>query len=327
MIQFPWGGGRSHIVHGEAPRCVLFAFLMFFTAAIKPLPMAGAQPSLKGLGVSGTAILFGTPSWNQDGFSYLQTGALANSPSGAVPAVEAGTVLFTRRASVFGTQRFGGAKEFTALAHDDGIVSIYSGNTFMAAKSPPSGRMNANDSVGRIEAEERDGGARYTVRLYDGSSGVWINPALFADSILDKASPKIEQIALQGSGGQYFAVNGSAPRKIAKSAIQKIPQGEYALSAAVTDAPNGNSPVSGVFRLKVLLNGTVALDKKFDAARAAESGLSFLGLDAPSANCLDREGRIVLGRQFIPRGQNTLDVTIFDFAGNSARYVWSFATE
>jgi len=289
--------------------------------------MAGAQPSLKGLGVSGTAILFGTPSWSQDGFSYLQTGALANSPSGAVPAVEAGTVLFTRRASVFGTQRFGGAKEFTALAHDDGFVSIYSGSGFTAAKAPPSGRINANDSVGMTMAEERDGGARYIVRLYDGSSGVWINPALFADSILDKASPKIEQIALQGSGGLYFAVNGSAPRKSAKNAIQKIPQGEYALSAAVTDAPNGNSPVSGLLRLKVLLNGTVALDKKFDAARAAESGLSFLGLDAPSANCLDREGRIVLGRQFIPRGQNTLDVTIFDFAGNSARYVWSFATE
>ncbi len=289
--------------------------------------MAGAQPSLKGLGVSGTAILFGTSSWSQSGFSYLQTGALTKSPSGTVPVVEAGTVLFTRRASVFGTQRFGGAKEFTALAHDDGFVSVYSGSSFMAAEAPPSGRINANDSVGMTMAEGRDGEGRYIVRLYDGSSGVWINPALFADSILDKASPKIEQIALQGSGGQYFALNGNAPRKIAKNAIQKIPQGEYALSAAVTDAPNGNSPVSGVFRLKVLLNGTVALDKKFDAARAAESGLSFLGLDAPSANCLDREGRIVLGRQFIPRGQNSLDVTVFDFAGNSARYVWSFATE
>lgn len=315
------------MIHLRRPsQCALAAFALL-AAIIDPHAAAGAQPSLTGFSSYGTAILFGFPSWDKEGFSYLQTGALVSSPTGAVPTVEAGTVLFVQRASAFGGKRFGGAKEFVALAHDDGFVSLYSGETFAAGKTPPTGKVGAAESVGRVAAEGRDGQSQYVVQLYDGSSGVWINPALFSGTIADKASPKIEQIALQGSGGLYFAENGVAARKSAKSAVQKIPQGEYSLSVSVSDTSSGKSPISGVFRLKLLFNGTVALDKKFDAARATEGGLSFIGLDAPSSSCLDGEGRIVLGRQFIPRGKNALDLTVFDFAGNSARYVWSFTTE
>ena len=327
MTRFSWGREGPAAGRRGPPRSVLIAAIVLLAAATAPRERAVAQPLVKGLSALGTAVLFGTPAQEQSGFGYLQTGALSYSPSGAVSAVEAGAVLFVQRASSFRTQRFGGAKEFVALAHDDGFVSLYSGKTFVAAKTPPSGRVSASDSVGWVSAEGRDEKAQYVVRLYDGSSGVWINPELFAGTLDDKIPPKIEQIALQGSGGLYFAEGGGGARRQAKSAAQKIPQGEYALSVSVSDAANGKSPVSGVFRLKALFNGTVALDKKFDAARAVEGGLSFIGLDAPSANCLDREGRIVLGRQFIPRGQNTLDLTVFDFAGNSARYVWSFATE
>lgn len=315
------------MIHLRRPsQCALAAFALL-AAIIDPQAAVGAQPSLTGFSSYGTAILFGYPSWDKEGFSYLQTGAVATSPSGAVPAVEAGSVLFVRRASAFGGKRFGGEKEFIALAHDDGFMSIYSGDTFIAGKTPPTGKVGAAESVGRVAAEGRGGQSPYVVQMYDGSSGVWINPALFSGTVPDKAPPKIEQIALQGSGGRYFAENGAAARKTAKSVVQKIPQGEYSLSVSVSDTSSGKSPVSGVFRLKLLFNGAVALDKKFDAARAAEGGLSFIGLDAPSSNCLDGEGRIVLGRQFIPRGKNTFDLTVFDFAGNSARYVWSFATE
>lgn len=327
MIRFTRGRASQTVVPRGSMRLPLFLLLSLLAAAIAPFSEVGALPILRSLGLPDTVILFGAPSRNQNGFSYLETGALASSPGGAVPAGAAGTLLFLRRASVFGTRRFGGAREFVALAHDDGFVSLYSGDTFIADETPTSGRVNADDSIGRIEAEGHGGEAHYVVRLYDGSSGVWINPALFAGTIRDKVAPRIEQIALQGSGGSFFAMNGGSARKSAKNATQRIPQGEYALSASVSDAANGTSPVSGVFRLKILFNGTVALDKKFDAARAADGGLSFLGLDAPSASCLDQEGRIVLGRQFIPRGQNTLDVTVFDFTGNSTRYVWSFATE
>jgi hypothetical protein len=300
---------------------------MAISAAIAPQGEAGAQPSLKAIDLSGAAILFGYPSLDRGGFNYLQMGAAVDSPSGSVPAVESGTVLFVQRASAFGARRFGGIKEAVALAHDDGFVSVYSGDTFIAAKPASTGKISASESVGRVAADGRDGQAQYTVRLYDGSSEVWINPALFTGAIDDKAPPRIEQIALQGSGGLYYAENGGAPRKSAKDSAQKIPQGEYVLSVSASDAPAGKGSMSGVFRLKLLFNGTVAIDKKFDAARAVEGGLSFLGLDAPSASCLDREGRIVLGRQFIPRGKNTLDLTVFDFAGNSARYAWSFTTE
>ncbi|MCE1195692.1 hypothetical protein LWX53_04280 [bacterium] len=327
MIRFLRGRERPAAGRRGPYRLAPIAAIALIAAATTPCGRLGAQPFVKDLNSLGTAVLFGTPSREQSGFNYLQTGALTNSPSGAVLAVEAGTVLFVKRASSFEMQRFGGAGEFVALAHDDGFVSLYTGKTLIVARMPSSGRIGASDSVGRVSAEGRGELAQYIVRLYDGSSGVWINPALFAGALDDKIPPKIEQIALQGSGGLFFAEGGGAARRSAKSAVQKIPQGEYALAVSVSDASSGKNPVSGVFRMKVLFNGTVAFDKKFDAARAAEGGLSFLGLDVPSANCLDREGRIVLGRQFIPRGQNTLDLTVFDFAGNSARYVWSFATE
>ena len=327
MIHQPRGRARPDARSGGSLRFSLVALLLLISGTIAPHGNAGAQPSLKDIGAPGAAILFGNPSLERGGFNYLQIGAQVPSPGGAVPAAESGTVLFVQRASAFGSRQFGGAKEVVALAHDDGFVSVYSGAAFIAARLASTGKMNAYDSVGRVAADGRDGQAQYTIRLYDGSSAVWINPALFAGAIDDKLPPRIEQIALQGSGGIFYAENGGMPRKSAKESAQKIPQGEYVLSVSASDGPAGKGSISGVFRLKLLFNGTVAIDKKFDAARAAEGGLSFLGLEAPSANCLDREGRIVLGRQFIPRGKNTLDLTVFDFAGNSARYAWSFTTE
>lgn len=297
-------------------------------SAIAPYVGAETRPSLMSLGSPGMAISFGVPSGGDSNFHYLQTGALVRSPSGAVPTIETGTVLFVKRASVFGNQRFGGASEFVAIAHDDGFISLYSGTSFSADPALTSGKVKKFDSVGRVTLERRDNGSLYLLRLYDSSSGIWINPALFADSIEDKAPPKIEQMTLEGSGGLYHAMNSDgAARKTAQKSGQKIPQGEYALSVSVRDTPNPKGSVSGVFRLKVLFNGKLVLDKKFDAARAEPTGLSFIGLVAPSSTCLDRGGGIVLGRQFIPRGQNTLELTAFDFVGNSARYLWSFMTE
>jgi hypothetical protein len=327
MMRLAWKMVKPRAGNGGLPRFILAAALLLVEASIAPRGAVQAQPSLKGMSASVAAILFGNPSVDRDGFSYLQTGALVSSQNGSVPAVESGTVLFVRRASAFGARRFGGLKEFAALAHDDGFVSVYSGGTFNALKPPSAGKISASSAVGGIAAEGRDGKAQYTVRLYDSSAGVWINPALFAGMIEDRVAPKIEQVALQGSGGLFFAENGGNARKSAKNTVQKIPQGEYVISVSASDAAAGKGPISGVFRLKLLFNGAVALDKKFDAARAAERGLSFIGLEAPSTNCLDRDGRIVLGRQFIPRGKNTLELTVFDFAGNSARYAWSFTTE
>jgi hypothetical protein len=99
------------------------------------------------------------------------------------------------------------------------------------------------------------------------------------------------------------------------------------LGALVSDPSGLKGSVSGIFRLKAVLNGNVVADRKFDSARSTQKGLAFLDLDAPSSMIVDDEGRLLLGSQFIPRGQNTLEFTIFDYNGNSSSFTWKFVTD
>ncbi|MFA6366157.1 MAG: hypothetical protein WCX13_03095, partial [Candidatus Hydrogenedentales bacterium] len=136
----------------------------------------------------------------------------------------------------------------------------------------------------------------------------------------DKAAPRIEEIVLMGKDRTIVAEN---PRKGA----QGVPQGNYTLAVSVTDPAYAKGSISGVFRLKAVFDGKVIADRKLDSARVTADGLAFLDLEAPSSRLTDEQGRLLLGRQFIPRGMHSLEFSVYDYAGNSSSFNWKFSAE
>lgn len=267
-------------------------------------------------------INFGLPDRLQDnseGGKYLQTGALLAAEDDLVKAAGDGRLLFiqdNRRLSGGFPHAIG---NFTAIAHSDGFVSLYSANAFM----PDSKAMTAirkNDTIGSIARAANALYSYYILHVYDGASRLWVNPAFFIRDLVDDAAPTIEEVSLLRQGHAIIAEN-------LRKGTQNIAQGDYTLAVRVTDPAYARGSISGIFRLKAVFDGKVVSDRKFDSARITEKGLVFLDLEAPSSTLTDENGRILLGRQFVPRGMHTLEFSVYDYAGNSRSFIWKFTAE
>lgn len=265
-----------------------------------------------------SAALAGSSSFaDSAGGKYLDTGAILQGKGQNIPSAGDGELLFIQGTRALSGGLPSAAGNFLAIAHRDGFISLYSANGFTPSAAGKS-EIRKGDSIGIAERALGSENADYLFRLYDGKSRLWANPALFIQGFNDNAQPKITQIALLGEKETYLAENR-------KNAAQTIPQGNYLLAVGVVDQRYGNESVSGVFRLKAVLNGQIIADKKLDSARVAENGLSFMDMPAPSSNSVDKAGRLLLGKQFLPSGKHTLELFAYDYTGNEARFTWQFS--
>lgn len=249
--------------------------------------------------------------------AYLQTGAFVPASKGQVESAGAGMPLFLQGERLLAGGEPRTAENFIALAHKGGFVSLYSAQNFqlnaeIAAQASPA-FVEKGFSLGGLAAEET-----YLFRVYDSASGLWVNPAFFLQGMEDRAAPKVEEIVLLGQNASYVA-------DTRKNIVQNLAQGSYVLALRAVDPLYAGGSVSGIFRIKAVLNGTIVMDKKLDSALAAESGLAFLGMGAPSASLIGADGRILLGERFIPRGTHTLELWVYDYAGNAGNSVWKFS--
>lgn len=251
------------------------------------------------------------------GGSYLDTGAWLYGIGANIPAAGEGEVLFVQTSSALRGGMPQPAGNFLAIAHRDGFVSVYSAQGFL----PPSGQratlIAKGDFAGSVSGVHGLENAHYRLRVYDGTSKLWANPALFIQGLDDTASPKIRQIALLG-GDQIFIAENK------KNAMQELPQADYLICASIIDTAFRKESISGLFRIKVVLDGRVVADRKLDSARVTEHGLGFLDVDAPSSNAMDDQGRLLLGKQFLPSGKHSLELYAYDFSGNEASFTWKF---
>jgi len=256
---------------------------------------------------------------NSAGGKYLETAATLQGIGANVPAAGDGELLFIQNDSALrGAMPFA-AGNLLAIAHRDGFVSLYSSNGFIPSKSSKTEIMKG-DYIGILANAQGSGKGSYQFRLYDGKSKLWANPALFIQDFNDSVPPKIKQIALLGEKEAYIAENR-------KNVMQAVPQGNYLLAASIVDPRYKNESVSGLFRIKAVFNGQVIADRKLDSALIAEHGLIFLDMQAPSSSSVDDEGRLLLGKLFLPSGRHTLEVSAYDYVGNEARFSWQFAVQ
>lgn len=255
--------------------------------------------------------------YNSAGGRYLDTGAILQGMEQDIPAAGDGEVLFIQNTRALSGGLPSAAGNFLAIAHRDGFISLYSAKGFAPSVEGKS-EIRKGDSIGIAAIAVGSENASYLFRLYDGKSRLWANPALFIQGFNDSVQPKIAQIALLGEKETFIAENR-------KNAAQTIPQGDYLLAVSVVDPHYGNESISGLFRLKAVLNGQIVADKKLDSARVTENGLSFMEIPAPSSNGVDDSGRLLLGKQFLPSGKHTLEVFAYDYAGNEAKFTWQFS--
>lgn len=302
---------------------VLFGIMALCLAAV--CSTVSGQKAPLSVNSSSIQVNFGLPvvlkddSPASDSIRYLQTGAILSSDGENVAAAGDGVVLFIQQGSALYGGMPSASGNLLALAHADGFVSIYSDKEF-SPYPVPDREIAQNSIIGSVTVAPGSTAARYLLRVFDGASGLWVNPAFFIPGLQDKAAPRIEELALLGQGRYRIAEN-------LKKDVQKIPQGNYTIAVHVVDPSYSKGAVSGIFRMKAVLNGQIVLDKKFDSAQITTQGLAFLGLDAPSSKVADNNGRLVLGQQFFARGTHVLEFFAYDFAGNVGSFLWKFSAE
>jgi hypothetical protein len=177
-----------------------------------------------------------------------------------------------------------------------------------------------DEIVGTIEGARGGQEDNYYLRVIDNSSKLVVNPALFSPGMIDRAAPRIEEVSLIKEG---FRLKAEPERRI----LQRLAQGDYKLAIRLNDPSYAGGVVSGLFRIKVVLDGQVAADRKLDSARNLDEGLGFLGFSAPSSLLADRDMRFLLDGHFLARGNHSLELTVYDFNGNAGTLVWRFIVE
>jgi hypothetical protein len=94
----------------------------------------------------------------------------------------------------------------------------------------------------------------------------------------------------------------------------------------VEDIVRTNS-VSGLYHFRVILDGSVIMEKKLDSAAVNERGLSFFGFTPPSSKAVGRNTTLNVGELTLVRGQHNLEIIVADYAGNTSSVPWSIIIE
>ncbi len=324
---------------------LLTAFLAFFLAIPRGTFLVSAQntnstqegevTALSAISITvpstGISIDFGTPiRFDSVKGLYMGTGVQIPSKTLYVPASGEGALLFYQQEGLLASGFPRSRDNMIALAHEGGFVSVYSSPTLALSEELKKDKIAKDDRIGTLHSDhqgtsrqtaERQGAdAYYYLRVADNRSKLLVNPALFTSTMIDRAAPRIEEVSLIRDG---FILKADPARRT----LQRLAQGEYRLAVRLFDPSYAGGVVSGLFRIKVVLDGQVVADRKFDSAQNQDQGLGFLGLPAPSYSLLDRDMRYLLGSRFLARGNHSMELTVYDFNGNAGTFLWRFIVE
>ncbi|MDD3982035.1 MAG: hypothetical protein RBT72_01905 [Spirochaetia bacterium] len=311
---------------------VFFALFLFFGQDSSLLRAQNADSETesatameKGIDIlvpsAGVIVDFGVPKrFDLTGGSYLGGGVQVQSRTLDVPASGEGILLFSQQQDFLQTSFPRSRDNLIALAHPSGFVSVYSSPSLSFPDGVMKNEVTNDQPIGSIGTARGTADASYYLRIADTRSRLLVNPALFATSMIDRAAPRIEEVSLIRDGFELKA-------ELARRLLQRLAQGDYRLAVRLYDPSYAGGVVSGLFRIKIVLDGQVVADRKFDSAQNTDQGLGFLGLQAPSFQLADNDGRFLLGSRFLARGNHSLELTVYDFNGNAGSFLWRFIVE
>jgi hypothetical protein len=197
---------------------------------------------------------------------------------------------------------------WSAIAHSDGLVSIYSRYRDEGRQPQPS-YMDLGSPIARsgVSGWSRNKGVYYI--LYDRKERRWVNALMVITMPPDTAEPTIWSVQLQNAGGKLLE----------GGQIRNISQGKYSIIVNATDAlldPRG--PRLPPHRILCSVNGEEIGSLSFDTMNAKD-GVLLVNRNgqAPAKRVYANYPAFEIGAVQFTRGQANLEIIAQDLAGNS----------
>jgi len=197
---------------------------------------------------------------------------------------------------------------WSAIAHSDGLVSIYSRYRDEGRQPQPS-YMELGTPIARagVSGWSRNNGVYYI--LYDRKERRWVNALMVITMPADTVAPGILSVQLQNAGG----------RLLEGSQIRNISQGKYSVIVNATDSLlDTRSPRLPPHRILCSVNGEEIGSLSFDTMNAKD-GVLLVNRNGqvPAKQVYANYPAFEIGEVQFTRGQANLEIIALDLAGNS----------
>jgi len=197
---------------------------------------------------------------------------------------------------------------WSAIAHSDGLVSIYSRYKEEGRQPQPS-YMELGSPIARsgVSGWSRNKGVYYI--LYDRKERRWVNALMVISMPPDTAEPVIWSVQLQNSSG----------RLLEGGQIRTISQGRYSIIVNATDTLlDARGPRLPPHRILCSVNGEQIGSLSFDTMNAKDGVLMVnRNGQAPAKRVYANYPAFEIGEVLFNRGQANLEIIVQDLAGNS----------
>ena len=197
---------------------------------------------------------------------------------------------------------------WSAVAHSDGLVSIYSRYNDDGRGGQP-GYLELGSPIARagVSGWSRNEGVYYI--LYDRRERRWVNALMVITMPPDTAEPQILSVQLRNSAG----------RLLESGQIRNISQGRYSIVVNAADAlQRPGSPRLPPYRILCSVNGGEIGSLTFDTINA-KNGVLMVSRNGqtPAKRVYSDYPAYEIGEVQFNRGQANLEIIVQDLAGNS----------
>jgi hypothetical protein len=227
---------------------------------------------------------------------------------GIVYATSPGELIFSTSGKETASRLPSPLGAWSAVAHGDGLVSIYSRYRDEGRQPQPS-YMDLGSPIARagVSGWSRNNGVYYI--LYDRKERRWVNALMVITMPADTVEPSILSVQLQNASG----------RLLEGGQIRNISQGKYSIIVNATVAlldPRG--PRLPPHLILCSVNGEEIGSLSFDTMNAKD-GVLLVNRNGqvPAKRVYANYPAFELGEVQFTRGQANLEIIVQDLAGNS----------
>jgi len=232
---------------------------------------------------------------------------------GVVLSTGPGELIFTSSGKETASRLPSPLGAWSAVAHSDGLVSIYSRYRDEGRKRTESlmqpGYLELGSPIARagVSGWSRNNGVYYI--LYDRKERRWVNALMVITLPPDTAEPQILSVQLRNASG----------RLLEGGQIRNISQGRYSIVVNAADALlNSRGPRLTPFRIICSVNGGEIGSLSFDTINAKDGVLMVnRNGQVPAKRVYANYPAFEIGEVQFSRGQANLEIIVQNLAGNS----------
>jgi len=231
---------------------------------------------------------------------------------GPVSATGSGELIFSASVNDTASRLPSPLGAWSAVAHSDGLVSVYSRYKDEGRGNKPGYMESGNQlAASGVSGWSRNNGVYYI--LYDRRERRWVNALMVTTLPQDTSEPHILSAQLQNMN------NRANNRTLDSGVIRNISQGRYFIVVNATDAllaPKG--PQLAPHRILCSVNGEEIGSLSFDTM-SAKDGVLMVNRNGPvpAKRVYAPYPAFEIGEVQLNRGQANLEIIVRDIAGNS----------